>query len=324
MLESRDVADREDRVGSGSDGGRSPRRLAVSGASGLVGSALTARLAREGHRVHRLVRGEAAGTGEDIAWDPERGRLDPGGLRGVDAVVHLAGASVAGGRWTSARKALIRDSRIAGTRLLAETLGRLAPPPRVLVSASAIGYYGDRGDEPLTEAAPPGEGFLAEVCQAWEAATGAARDAGIRVVCLRIGMVLAARGGALGRMLLPFRLGLGGVVGSGRQYVSWIALTDLVAAIRHAIRAETLVGPVNAVAPGAVTNREFTETLGRVLGRPTLAPLPAPVVHLLFGEMGRALLLASARVVPERLRESAFAFAHPDLEGALRAELGGG
>jgi uncharacterized protein (TIGR01777 family) len=235
--------------------------------------------------------------------------------------VHLAGESIAAGRWTPARKAAIRASRVGPTRLLASTLAGLHAPPRVFVSASAVGYYGDRGDEPVTEASPPGRGFLADVCRAWEAEAELAGRAGIRVVTLRIGMVLAASGGGLARMLGPFRLGLGGVLGSGRQYVSWIALDDLVAAVAHVIRADGVTGPVNATAPTPVTNREFTRTLGRALGRPTLLRLPAPLVRLLFGEMGQALLLDGQRVLPARLQATGFRFAHSDLEGALRHVL---
>jgi hypothetical protein len=297
-------------------------RIAVTGATGLVGGALTESLRAAGHRVDRIGRGAPRPGTTDIRWDPGQGALDPRALDGVDAVVHLAGESVAAGRWTPARKTAIRDSRVAGTRLLAVTLAGLRPPPGVLLSASAIGIYGDRGDEALDETAAPGRGFLAEVAQAWEAATGPARTAGIRVVTLRIGMVLARSGGALGQMLVPFRLGLGGVVGDGRQPVSWIARDDLVGAIQHLLRAGQVAGPVNGVAPSPVTNREFTRTLARVLGRPALVPLPAPAVRLLFGEMGQALLLGGARVVPRRLLDSGFVFRHPGLEDALRAELG--
>lgn len=299
-----------------------PERVIVTGASGLIGASLTASLAAAGHRVDRLVRREPASGSSEIRWDPGAGVLDPVPLEGAGAVVHLAGESVAAGRWTAARKAAIRRSRVEGTRLLAETLARLDRPPGVLVSASATGYYGAAGDEPLTEASAAGAGFLAEVCRAWEAATEPAARAGIRVVTLRIGLVLAARGGALGQMLVPFRLGLGGVVGTGRQWMSWIALGDLIGAILHLLGAGDVAGPVNAVAPGPVTNREFTRTLGRVLGRPTLAPLPAPLVRLLFGEMGQTLLLDGARVLPARLLASGFRFLAPDLETALRRELG--
>ena len=296
-------------------------RVAVTGATGLVGSALVPALRAAGHRVDRVSRRPPAAGTTDIQWDPARARLDPRALEGVDAVVHLAGESIAALRWTSAAKERIRRSRVDGTRLLAETLGRLARPPQVLVSASGVGYYGDRGDVPLTEESPPGSGFLAEVCREWEGAADPARAAGIRVVHPRLGVVLAGQGGALPRVALPFRLGVGGVIGSGRQYWSWIALPDLVRVVELALAAETLAGALNAVAPAPATNRELTRLLGRVLGRPALVPFPAPAVRLLLGEMGQALLLDSARVLPRRLERAGFRFRHPDLEDALRVAL---
>ncbi len=299
-------------------------RVAVTGGTGLVGSALVAALRAAGHRVDVVSRRLPRPGTTDIQWDPAGGRLDPRALEGVDAVVHLAGQSIAAGRWTAAAKARIRDSRVGGTRLVADALATLDRPPRVLVSVSAVGYYGDRGDERLTEASSPGAGFLADVARAWEAAADPARAAGVRVVHPRLGLVLAGQGGALPRMALPFRLGLGGVIGSGQQYWSWIALADVVRVIELALALESLAGPVNAVAPAPVTNREFTGVLGRVLARPTLLPLPAAAVRLLMGEMGQALLLGSARVLPRRLEHAGFGFRHPDLEGALRAALGPG
>jgi len=299
--------------------------VAVTGASGLVGSALVTGLTSAGHRVVRVVRGAGAASvaGQRLArWDPESGALEPSELAGADAVVHLAGESVAGGRWTEAKKRRIRSTRVDVTRRLAEALPRLERPPRLLVSASAVGYYGDRGSEILREDSAPGPGFLAEVCREWEAATDPAARAGIRVVRLRIGMVLSRRGGALGAMLTPFRLGAGGPVGSGVQWVSWIAIDDLVGAILHALATESLAGPVNAVAPEPVTNRELARTLGRVLRRPALLPLPAVAARLLFGQMADELLLASARVEPARLRATGFTFRHARLEDALRHELG--
>ena len=299
--------------------------VAVTGASGLIGSALVTGLTSAGHRVVRVVRGAGAASvaGQRLArWDPESGALEPSALAGADAVVHLAGESVAGGRWTEAKKRRIRSSRVDVTRRLAEALPRLERPPRLLVSASAVGYYGDRGSEILREDSSPGPGFLAEVCREWEAATDPAARAGIRVVRLRIGMVLSRRGGALGAMLTPFRLGAGGPVGSGVQWVSWIAIDDLVGAILHALATESLAGPVNAVAPEPVTNRELARTLGRVLRRPALLPLPAVAARLLFGQMADELLLASARVEPARLRATGFTFRHARLEDALRHELG--
>lgn len=296
-------------------------RVAVTGATGLVGSALVPALLAAGHRVDRVSRRRPAVGTTDIQWEPARGRLDPRALEGVDAVVHLAGETIAALRWTPAIKERIRRSRVDGTRLLAETLGRLTRRPRVLVAVSGVGYYGNRGDTPLTEESPPGSGFLAEVCREWEAAADPARVAGMRVVHPRLGVVLAGQGGALPRMALPFRLGAGGVIGDGRQYWSWIELNDLVRVIELCLALETLAGPVNAVAPTPVTNREFTRVLGRVLGRPTLVPLPALAVRLLLGEMGQALLLDSARALPRRLERAGFRFRHPDLEDALRVVL---
>jgi uncharacterized protein (TIGR01777 family) len=299
-----------------------PLRIAISGAGGLVGAALAARLTGEGHRVLRLVRREAVEGTDAVAWDPVAGRIDRAGLEGTDAVVHLAGENVAAARWSAAQKERIRSSRVDGTRLLAGALAGLRRPPRVLVNASAIGYYGDRGDEPLDEDSAPGTGFLAETCAAWEAATEAARRGGMRVVRLRIGVVLSARGGALARMLLPFRLGLGGRVGNGRQYMSWITLEDLVRTVSHALGDERLEGPVNAVAPRPARNAEFARALGRVVRRPVWLPLPGWLVRLLLGEMGEALLLAGARVLPVRLERSGFAFRHGDAAAALQSILG--
>jgi len=297
-------------------------RVLVTGSSGLVGSAIVDSLVADGHSVTRLVRSRADATRGEVRWDPLSGDLDPSGLDGLDAVVHLAGESIAAGRWTAARKARIRESRVAGTRTLCDALQRLAGPPGVLVSASAVGYYGDRADEVLDEDSAPGTGFLPEVCVAWEQAAVLAAEVGVRVVRLRIGIVLSAHGGALGRMLTPFRLGLGGILGSGRQYMSWIALDDLVRVFRHAIESGELSGAVNAVAPAPVTNREFTRALGRALSRPTWFPAPAPLLRLALGEMAEALLLASTRVVPARLEAGGFRFLHADPEGALRSVLG--
>jgi uncharacterized protein len=296
-------------------------RVAVSGATGLVGRALVPALRAAGHRVDRISRRPPEAGSTDIQWDPARGWLDPLALEGVDAVVHLAGERIGTLRWTASVKERIRRSRVDGTRLLSKTLGALARRPRVLVSVSAVGYYGDRGEAPLTEESAPGSGFLADVCQEWEAAADSARAAGIRVVTPRLGVVLAGQGGALPRMALPFRLGAGGVIGGGRQYWSWIGIGDLVRVIELCLALDTLAGPVNAVAPAPATNREFTRTLGRVLGRPTLVPLPAFAVRVLLGEMGRALLLDSARVLPRRLERAGFRFWHPGLEDALRAAL---
>jgi uncharacterized protein (TIGR01777 family) len=296
-------------------------RVAVTGASGLVGTALVPALRAAGHRVDRVSRRPPAGGGTDIQWDPAHGRLDPRALEGVDAIVHLAGESISALRWTATVKERIRRSRVDGTRLLSETIAALERRPGVLVSVSGVGYYGNRGEEPLTEESVRGTGFLADVSREWEAAADPARAAGIRVVHPRLGVVLAGQGGALPRIARPFRLGVGGVIGTGRQYWSWIGIDDLVRVIELCLALDTLAGPVNAVAPTPVTNLELTRVLSRVLGRPALVPLPAPAVRLLLGEMGQALLLDSARVVPRRLERAAFRFRHPGLEAALRAAL---
>ena len=294
----------------------------VSGASGLVGERLLPLLEARGYNAARLVREYSAVSQEDVFWDPAAGELDPDALEGVEAVVHLAGENIAAGRWNAVRKERIRESRVAGTKLLCSKLAEMPHPPKVLVCASAIGYYGDRGDESLPEDASAGEGFLPDVCREWEAASSAAEHAGIRVVRLRIGVVLSPKGGALKKMLLPFKLGAGGKMGSGRQYMSWISIDDLTRVILHCIESDALSGAVNAVTPAPVTNQEFTKTLGRVLVRPTLFPLPPFAARLALGEMADALLLASAKVEPAALKASGFEFAHSDLEEALRHLLG--
>jgi hypothetical protein len=296
--------------------------VAISGASGLVGTALSKSLRADGHRVRRLRRGGTT-AGDEIGWDPDAGRIDAPALEGVDAVVHLAGVSIGERRWTDAQKQAILDSRVRGTATVAGAIASRERKPRVFVSASAVGVYGNRGDEILTEDSVPGDDFLADVCRAWEDATRPAADAGVRTVCIRSGLVLAAHGGALARMLVPFRLGLGGRIGSGRQWVSWITLDDEVAAIRHAIATASLQGPANLTAPNPVRNAELTRTLGRVLRRPTVLPTPLLPLHLRYGrELVRSLLVHGQRVVPTRLQGSGFAFAHPELEPALRAVLG--
>src|SRR5215468_1103419 len=294
----------------------------VSGASGFIGSALVPTLTADGHMVTRLVRSTPRPGRAEIPWNPAARSIGTPALEGLDAVVHLAGDNIASGRWTAAKKVSIRNSRVQGTTVLCEALAQLVKPPKVLLCASAIGYYGDRGETTLREASPPGTGFLAEVCQAWEAATGPAMQRGIRVVHLRFGIVLSPTGGPLAKMLPPFRLGLGGVVGTGKQYMSWIALDDVLGAMHHALSTEAMQGPVNVVAPQPVTNQEFTTTLGKVLRRPTRLPLPAFAARLLFGEMADALLLASTRVAPVRLVESGYTFRYPELEAALQHLLG--
>jgi uncharacterized protein (TIGR01777 family) len=303
-------------------------RILVSGSSGLIGSVLVTALEKAGHSVTRLVR-RAPGPNE-IQWSPEK---DPpsatpakGGaplsaaLEGVDAVVHLTGESIAG-RWTAGKKVRIRESRVGGTSALAAALARTKQPPKVMVCASAIGVYGDRGNEVLREDSPPGSDFLAEVCKQWEAATEPAVKAGIRIVSLRFGVVLSPRGGALARMLPPFRMGAGGRIGNGRQWMSWITLDDVIGIIQHVLATESLSGPVNTVAPNPVTNAQFTRTLGEILHRPTIFPLPAFMVRLMFGEMGEALLLSSQRVDCGKLLSSGYRFLHPELKPGLEAML---
>lgn len=299
--------------------GLPPLRIAVTGSHGLVGSQLWAFLSSGGHSVARLVRGAAA-PGE-IVWDPEAGRIDAAALEGADAVVHLAGETI-GGRFTKRKKAAIMQSRERGTRLLASSLARLERPPRALVCASAVGFYGDRGDELLTEESRPGEGFLAEVVRAWEGAADPARAAGIRVVHLRFGIVLSPAGGALARLLLPFRLGLGGRAGSGRQWWSWVAIDDVLGAVLHAIATEALAGPANACSPEPARNADFSRTLARVLRRPALMPLPAAVARAALGEVADEMVLAGQRAEPARLVESGYRFLFPELDGALRHVLG--
>jgi uncharacterized protein len=295
--------------------------ILLSGASGLIGSTLTPFLTTNGHQVVKLSRRSSKGDGATATWDPATGKIDLSQAGPLDAVVHLAGETIAQ-RWTPAAKARISESRIHGTRLLSEALARLPQPPRVLACASATGFYGHRGDEMLNEQSARGSGFLAEVCQAWEAATQPAAQKGIRVVNLRLGIVLSPVGGALGKMLPAFRLGLGGKLGGGQHYWSWIALDDVLSAIHHVLTDKSLNGPVNVVAPRAVTNLEFTKTLGKVLGRPTVFAVPAFAIKLLFGEMGEEAMLASSRVQPSRLQQSGFAFRFPELEPALRYLLG--
>jgi len=295
-------------------------RVAVTGASGLIGGALVPFLRAGGDDVLRLVR-RTPQAPDEARWDPESGEVDASALGSVDAVVHLAGENIAGGRWTEARKARLRASRVGPTRRLAETLGRLKRKPHVFVSASALGYYGHRGDTWLTEKDSPADDFLGRLSVEWERATAPAQEAGIRVVSPRIGIVLSPAGGALAKILLPFKAGLGGVVGPGTQYMSWIALDDLVGAIRHLLERSDLAGPVNAVSPSPVTNAELTKTLGRVLGRPTLVPVPVFALRLALGEMADTLL-ASTRLRPERLLATGYAFRFPELEGTLRHLLG--
>lgn len=294
------------------------QRIVVTGSTGLVGTRLVAELARAGAQVVRAVRRPVSDPHGELFWDPAAGRIDAAALEGADAVVHLAGENIAGGRWTEKFKQRIRDSRVEGTRLLSETIAGLNDKPRTFVCASAIGYYGDRGDEVLTEQSPPADDFLAEVCRDWEAACQPARDAGVRVANLRIGVILSPHGGALKKMLTPFKLGVGGQLGNGQQYMSWVALDDVVEAIGFILATPTVEGPANLTAPNPETNRAFTKTLGRVLSRPTLFPMPAFAARLLFGEAADALLLSSTRALPQALAAAGYQFRYPELEPALR------
>jgi uncharacterized protein len=294
--------------------------VAISGSSGLIGSALVHRVERTGGEVRRIVR-RAARSPQEVSWDPVRGTIDADALEGVDAVVNLAGENLAQ-RWTDDVKRRIRDSRVQGTSLLARTLATLAVKPRVFLSGSAIGAYGDRGDEVLDESSALGSDFLASVCKAWEDAAEPAADAGIRLVKLRTGIVLSRDGGALPKMLLPFRFGVGGRLGSGRQWMSWIALADYVDAVAFLLGAESISGPVNLVAINPVTNDEFTHTIARVIGRPAIFRVPSFAMKLVLGEMAEDTVLASQRVAPRRLLDAGFEFSFPTLESALRFEIG--
>jgi uncharacterized protein len=295
-------------------------KVVVTGASGLIGTALVQALQARGDEVTRLVR-RSPSAGE-ARWDPESGQIEATALEGQDAVVHLAGVGIGDGRWTDEHKRAVLDSRVKGTTLLSETLAGLTDKPKVMASASAMGYYGLRGDEALTEDAEAGTGFLAEICKQWEASTRPAEDAGIRVNHLRTGLVLSPDGGALKQMLLPFKLGLGGRIGNGRQWWSWIAIDDEVGAILHLIDSSTLQGPVNLTAPNPVTNQEFTRTLNGVLRRPTLLPTPTFALKAMFGaEAVDEMFLGGQRVVPARLQADGYGFRHAQLEGALRQLL---
>ncbi|MEM9657637.1 MAG: TIGR01777 family oxidoreductase [Planctomycetota bacterium] len=297
------------------------KTVVVTGSTGLVGEPLVSELSGRGWHVIRAVRRPVRNTKNELFWNPDSGEIEREKLEGVDAIVHLAGENIAAHRWSDTFKQRIHHSRTKGTLLISEAIDALERKPGVLVCASAIGYYGNRGDEVLPESAAPGDDFLAHVCQQWEAACQPARDAGVRVANARIGVILSPDGGALAKVLTPFKLGGGGIVGNGRQFMSWIALNDVVSALRFVVETPSIAGPVNLTAPHPVTNGEFTKTLGKVLSRPTIVPLPAFAAKLAFGEMGEALLLSSTRVESRVLQESDYEFALPELEPALRSLL---
>jgi hypothetical protein len=290
-------------------------KVLITGSSGLIGSVLIESLASNGHEVIRLLRKKFAK--DSPVWDPENDVIDLGDVREIAAVVHLAGDNIAEGRWNDRKKGRIRNSRVRGTKLLAEFFAASEHKPRIIVSASAVGVYGDRGEELVDETSEPGNGFLADVCQQWEEATASAVDVGIRVANVRFGVVLSTAGGALKKMLLPFRMGLGGVIGGGKQYMSWVSIDDVVGMIQYVIGNDSMRGPVNLVSPHAVSNHEFTKTLGRVLHRPTIFPMPAFAARLAFGEMANELLLSSTRAVPKKLMNSGYKFRHPELGEAF-------
>lgn len=295
-------------------------KILIGGSSGLVGTALIKSLETQGHEIFRLVR-HAPNSRTEVEWSPDRYSIALARIEGFDAVVNLAGESIAEGRWTDEKKRKIRESRVKGTKLLGDALANLTTPPKTFISASATGYYGNRGDELLTEESAPGDNFLADVCVEWERATALATEKGIRVVNARFGIILDTEGGALKKMLPPFRMGLGGRIGSGKQWMSWIALDDVIGGINFALKNEAMRGPINFVAPNPVTNAEFTKTLGRVLSRPTIFPIPEFGVRLAFGEMGEALLLGSQRVAPKSLTRAGYEFQYLQLEAALQHEL---
>jgi uncharacterized protein (TIGR01777 family) len=296
-------------------------KVLISGSTGLVGAALSENLRRDGHEVARFVRpGEEIRVG-DVRWDPQSREFNAAAADGADAVVHLAGASIADGRWNDARKLILRSSRVEATHYLVAALAKLKKPPKTLVSASAIGYYGNRGEELLTEESAPGGGFLARLARDWEAEAARAEQSQIRTVILRFGVILAAHGGALAKMLTPFKLGVGGKIGTGKQWMSWLTLGEAVGLVRYALETTSLRGALNAVSPTPVRNIEFTRALGQAVHRPTILPMPAFAARAAFGEMADALLLSSQRVIPRRLQEAGYQFRAPELDGALQEVL---
>jgi len=292
-------------------------KILMAGSSGLVGSELISLLTQKGHTVTRLVRELPVAGKHEISWNPKQGKLDPNEVEGFDVYINLAGDNISSGRWTASKKMEILESRVCATKLLCETAAHLKQPPKLIINASAVGFYGSRGETVVDESDPQGDGFLANVCNLWEQSTESAQKVGIRVALIRIGVVLAKEGGALASMLFPFKMGLGGVIGSGKQYMSWVALDDLVRIFAFVIENDGIRGPINAVSPNPVTNYEFTKTLGKVLHRPTIFPMPAILVRLAFGEMGDELLLGSTRVEGLKLREAGYQFQYPKLEEAL-------
>lgn len=296
-------------------------KILISGSHGFIGTAVFDHLQKQGHELLRLIRPTQVARSDEVFWEPANEFIHQNKLAGVQAVIHLAGENLFG-RWNDKKKNAIRDSRIKGTAFLCKTLAAMENKPQVLICASAIGYYGDRGEHECTETTEPGEGFLAEVCEEWEAATNPASDAGIRVVNLRIGVVLGKDGGAMAKMLTPFKMGMGGPLGDGQQWISWISIDDVVKVIDYALNHDTLSGPVNAVAPLPVRNKEFAHALGHALHRPELVPIPKRMLHFMFGEMAEKTLLASTRVLPKKLEMEEFQFAHPDIHTALDHILG--
>lgn len=296
-------------------------RVLITGGKGFLGSRLAALLTKNGHQINFLTRRPNPGSAQDIYWNPEENQLDPKLIEGFEAVIHLAGDSIAAGRWTSAKKDRIRNSRVHGTRILSQALAKQFHPPKTFITASAIGFYGHRGDEPLSEASLKGTGFLSDVCFEWEAAADTAKDKGIRVAHARIGIVLGPGGGALAKMLLPFKMGMGGKLGSGEQFMSWVSVDDVIRALDFSLTHQNIRGPFNVTAPTPVTNEEFTKTLGKVLHRPTILPAPGFGLRLLLGEMADALLLSSTRVYPSKLEDAGFKFTYSNLETALQSIL---
>lgn len=303
-----------------------PMKIAITGSTGFIGSALVPLLTTQGHSVVRMVRPNShktdPGVGETVLWNPTEGLLDPTALEGCDAIVHLAGDNIASERWNDEKKAKLRESRIKSTQLLVDTIGKMKNPPKVLVAASAIGFYGERHDDTLTEDSAKGTGFLADLCNDWEQTTRGAESFGTRVVNMRIGVVLSPKGGALQKMLLPFQMGAGGPIGTGKQWFSWIALDDVIGAILHALLTDSVRGPVNAVAPNPVTNAAYSTALGHALSRPAIIPMPAFAARMAFGEFADECLLCSAKVLPKRLESTGYKFRYPELDGALRHLLG--